>query len=197
MKSDLKTAICIAGGPSLTQEDVNYCRGKGKVYVVKEGALIAPWADVLYAADTDWWTQNEQRWKPFQGDKFTVSDRACMLYPELKHVKAKTQQKWSETPGEIATGGNSGFQIINLAELDQEFKPDQIILLGYDYGYDEHKENKHWWDEKHPRHSRYSNYAQWVKRMRDAAPLIKTPIINATPKTAIDCFPKKDLRSIL
>lgn len=188
------TAICIAGGPSLTQEDVDFCRGKGRVYVVKEGALAAPWADVLYAADTDWWTDNEDRWKGFEGEKWTVSNRACELYPELNFVEAKTQLKWSDQPGAIATGGNSGFQTLNLSVLQGA---ERVVLLGYDYGFDPTKQDKHWWEKEHPRKSRASNYIEWNKRMAAAAPLIPVPVFNASRLSAINCFPRVDLREIL
>lgn len=189
----MNTAICIASGPSLTKEDVEYCRGKGRVYAVKEAVLLAPWADVLYAADTDWWCNYQDRWQDFQGEKVTVSNRAAELYG-LKYMEAKTQQKWSFAQGALATGGNSGFQTINLTVLDGA---DRVILLGFDYGYDETAQNKHWWDKDYPRDSRYSNYAEWNKRLAAAAPLIPVPVLNATPLTAITCFPKVDLKAVL
>jgi hypothetical protein len=188
------TAICIASGPSLTQEDVDYCRGKGRVYVVKECGLAAPWADVLYAADTDWITDNKDRWEDFHGEKWTVSDRAAHLHPEWNYIAAKPEKKFSITPGEIATGGNSGFQIINLAVLQGA---QRVVLLGFDYGYDPSRQNKHWWDEEFPRKSRESNYASWNKRMVQAAPFIPVTIVNASRQSAITCFPRIDLKDAL
>lgn len=187
----MKTAICIASGPSLTKDDVDYCQGKGRVYAVKEAAILAPWADVLYAADTDWWTEHQERWRGFEGDKITVSERACTLFPELKHIKCRTQDKWSNTPGVIATGGNSGFQALNIAVLDGA---DRVILLGYDYG---HKKEKHWFDKEHPRKSRYSNYKEWNRRLNEAAPFIPVPVLNASPETVITCFDRVNLKDIL
>lgn len=189
----MKTSICIASGPSLTQADVDYCRGKGRVYAVKEAALAAPWADVLYAADTDWWVNHKDRWEGFAGEKWTVSNRACELFPALKYVEAKSEWQWSDTPGALATGGNSGFQALNMAVLDGA---ERVILLGYDYGHQPGM-SKHWWDKDHPRDSRYSNYAEWNKRLAAAAPMIPVPVLNATPSTAITCFEQVNLRDIL
>lgn len=190
----MKTYFCIASGPSLTMEDVEYCRGKGKVYAVKEAALMAPWADVLYAADHDWWVNHKDRWQGFKGEKWTLENRAAEIFPELKTIKCRTEWKWSTTPGVIATGGNSGFQVINMAVLDGA---QQVILLGYDYGYDPANQHKHWWDNEHPRESRCSNYVEWNKRLSAAAPLIQVPVINATRKTAITCFPRAKIQEIL
>lgn len=188
----MKTAICIASGPSLTKEDVDYCRGKGKVYVVKECYHLAPWADVLYAADTDWW-HNQKGVPDFKGERWTVSSRACDVYPELKYIEAKAQWHWSETQGAVATGGNSGFQAMNIATLQGA---ERLVLLGYDYGHAAGME-KHWWDKEYKRESRYSNYAEWNKKLAKAAPFIKVPVFNASIQTAITCFPKVNLREIL
>lgn len=189
------TAICIASGPSLTQEDVDYCRGRGRVYVIKESALAAPWADVMYAADQDWWDNNKERWQGFSGERWTCSEDAARRHG-LNHIKIKPELLWSDSPGIIASGGNSGFQAINLAALQMpELK--QIILLGYDFGYNPALQAKHWWEEVHPRKSRESNYKQWCKRMADAAPHIPVPVLNATRETALTCFPRVNLKEVI
>lgn len=189
----MKTAICIASGPSLNRDDVDYCRDKARIYVVKEAALMAPWADVLYAADTDWWNDHPDRWRDFKGEKCTVSKAAADCHG-LTYLEAKTQLKWSNQRGALATGGNSGFQALNLAVLDGAAR---VILLGYDYGYDPGQQNKHWWDDDHPRPSRISNYAEWNRRLASAAPLIPVPVLNATRQSAITCFPIVNLRDVL
>ena len=40
-------AVVIASGPSLTQDYVDYCRGRAWVVVVNDNSRRAPWADVL------------------------------------------------------------------------------------------------------------------------------------------------------
>ena len=187
----MKTAICIASGPSLTKEDVEYCQGKGRVYVVKECRYLAPWADVLYAADTDWWEKFEGC-PDFAGEKWTVSATAADKFG-LHYVEGKSQIDWSDTPGVIATGGNSGFQIINLSVLQG---CSRVILLGYDYGF-KPGTVKHWWEKEHPRTSRESNYVDWNKRLAKAAPKIPVPVLNASVLSAINCFERVNLRDVL
>lgn len=187
----MKTAICIASGPSLTQADVDMCRGKGKVYVVKECRHLAPWADVLYAADTDWW-DDQNGAKDFAGERWTVSVEAAQKFG-LNYIEARTDWLWSTTKGKVATGGNSGFQIINMAALDGA---ERIILLGYDMGHSA-GQNKHWWDDDHPRESRYSNYALWMQHMAKAAKYIEIPVLNASRESAIKTFPRVDLATVL
>lgn len=189
----MNTAIIIASGPSLTIEDVEYCRGKGRVYAVKEAALMAPWADVLYAADHDWWKLHQDRWQGFAGEKWTVSWDVAQEFG-LKYIAAKSEWKWSTDPNAVATGGNSGFQALNLAVLQGA---ERVILLGFDYGYDPAIHTKHWWDKKFPRHSWDSNYAGWNHRLADAVPLIPVPVLNASRLTSINCLPKIKLEDVL
>jgi hypothetical protein len=53
--------VIVAGGPSLTPEQVAACHGrtmfgsKVRMIVVNDGYRIAPWADVLYFCDCKWW----------------------------------------------------------------------------------------------------------------------------------------------
>ena len=186
----MHTAICIASGNSLTQADVDLCRGRGKVYAVKECRHLAPWADVLYAADTDWW-QLHNGVPDFAGERWTVSAEAAKQYG-LNHIDYKPSEKWSSDPRWLATGGNSGFQAVNLAVLQGAAR---VILLGYDMGH-EYGTPKHWWTGQFERPIRTSNYAEWVKRFNAAAPLIPVPVINCTRRTALNCFPKMTLEEV-
>lgn len=182
-------AICIASGHSLTFKDVDYCRGKGKVYVVNDGYKIAPWADVLYAADTDWWDYHDGVTQ-FDGERWTCAKESSLKYG-INHIDYKPQEKWSSSPDWIATGGNSGFQAVNLAEIHGATK---IILLGYDMGF---TNKKHWFGEHPSRINRPSRYDEWIKRFNDAKPLIKAEVINCTPNSNLKCFPMADLRDVL
>lgn len=184
------TAVCIANGTSLTKEDVEFCKGKGKIYAVKEAALLAPFADVLYAADVDWWKLPTNKLaKEFQGEKWTVADDSNPEIKQavkdfgLKTIKYMSSAVWSSDPSYIATGHNSGFQAINLAVLHGASR---VILLGYDMGYS--GQNKHWWTGQVKRDSRWSDYQKWIRHFNQAAPLIPVPVINATRGGNLECF---------
>lgn len=182
--------FCIASGSSLTQDDVDLCRGLGKVYAVKECALLAPWADVLYAADGDWWDKHKERWQGFKGEKWTCNKEAAERY-QLNYMATDSLLKWSDKQGLIATGHNSGFQIVNMADLDGA---DLIILLGYDMGF---TNKKHWFDASYPRESRTSRYDVWLKKFEEAKPLIRARVINCTRQTKLKCFEQMDLNDAI
>src|SRR3546814_7286157 len=53
---DGMTVACIASGPSLTAEDCESIRTAGLPAIVTNNTWqLAPWADVLYAGDYQWW----------------------------------------------------------------------------------------------------------------------------------------------
>jgi hypothetical protein len=191
----MTVAVCIASGPSLTKEDVDYCRDKAKVYVVNNGYQIAPWADVLYACDGRWWdAYHEDVKKTFKGELWSIDTAAICKY-NLNSLGVVNNEAWSKSPDAIVTGGNSGFQVMNFAYIQGAKK---IILLGYDM-----KPRAdgilHWHGNHIPdlTHTCTSEYPQWVKKFKAAAPLIDIPVINCTRDTALDCFPKLQLRDVL
>ncbi len=187
----MNTAICIASGPSLTKDDVEYCRGKGRVYVVNDSWRMAPWADVLYACDADWWDHYDGV-PEFTGEKWTINARAATHYG-LNWIGGDEQCKWSKEQGRLATGGNSGFQALNLAELQDA---DRIILLGYDMGATPGG-RRHWFGNHPAPLNRPSNYTGWVLNFAEAASVISAEVLNCSRVSALECFKKMDLRAAI
>ena len=181
--------VCVASGHSLKKEDIDYCKGKAKICVVNDCYKLAPYADLLYAADTDWWELHEGV-KGFKGEKWTVSHEASKKYG-INRIDYKPKEKWSNNPDYIATGGNSGFQVINLADLQGA---DTIILLGYDMGF---TDKKHWFGEHPAKINRGSDYKDWINKFEQAKPYIKARIINCTPNSNLKCFEMANLRDVL
>ena len=69
------TVLCIASGPSLTREDVEYCRDKVDASIVVNTSFrMAPWATALSASDRRWWAWHYKEVKhTFPGLKFATS----------------------------------------------------------------------------------------------------------------------------
>lgn len=184
----MQTAVIVASGRSLTKDDVEYCQGKATVYVVNNCYQLAPWADVLYACDEEWWDS----YKPeFSGQKWTINENAAKKY-NLNKIDYDSSLAFS--PAQIiATGNNSGFQAMNLAYL-HGYK--RIILLGFDYM----NSGQHWFG-KHPSGLQKSpDMNRWVKHMRNAQPIMQSlgiEVINCTRETAIDCFPQMPITEAL
>lgn len=176
----MKNAVIIASGSSLKKEDVDYCKGKATVYVVNNCYQLAPWADVLYACDEEWWDY----YKPeFNGQKWTINENASKKY-NLNLIGYDPTMIFS-TEEIIATGNNSGFQAINLAYLHGYRK---IILLGFDY-----KNSGQHWFGRHPTGlNKAPDMRRWINHMAKAQLVMEKAglqVINCSRDTAINCFP--------
>ncbi len=180
----MKTAVCIASGTSLTQEDVDYCQGKASVYVVNNCYKLAPWADVLYACDEEWWDHYQPE---FDGQKWTINENAGKKY-NLNIIPHDTQALFCKD-GMIATGNNSGFQAINLAYL-HGFR--RILLLGYDF-----KNSGQHWFGKHPnRLNKSPDMRRWLRHIENAYPIMQEAgltVINCSRDSAITTFPTSNI----
>jgi hypothetical protein len=180
----------------VTPEMVEYCKGKGYVAVINEAHLYAPWADLLYACDGDWW-ESYNGCPDFQGEKWTVNDAAADKY-DLYHIKGVPNLIYSDNPEEIALGGNSGYQILNMMDVwGKNNGYDRIILLGYDMG-GLPGQQKHFWEKDHkPKIERGSNYHTWIKNFNKLAPKLQLPVTNCSLQSKLQCFPKKHLYNVL
>ena len=183
------TAVILACGPSLKKHEVAYVRGKATVYAVNNAFELAPWAEYLYACDYEWW----KYYKPeFSGQKWTQNPDAAQEFG-LNYIKGKPNKAFSTEQDHIATGGNSGFQALNLAVLHGHKR---IILLGFDYK----NSGKHFFGEHPSPLNKHPDMKRWVQSMNKAAPIIKSlgvEVFNCNPHSAIECFPKKALIEVL
>ena len=189
---DGETVACIASGQSLTREDCERCR-ELRVIVVNDAYRLAPWADVLYAADGPWW--DHKRGVPeFDGIKVTCTVEAAKRWG-LKHVAVRNTQGGlpyrgvSLDPSFLVSGGNSGFQAFNLAVL---FGAKRIVLLGYDM------RGTHFFGE-HPSPLRKTqSFEKWIARFSTVPAMLKgVEVINCTRETALKCFPMARLEEVL
>jgi len=195
-----ETVVILGGGPSLTRQDVDYCKGKAKVVAVNNAYLLAPWADLLYACDFDWWALHHIRTNAFSGQKWTCSKDASDKYG-LNLIGYNYASSVSFTPGLIhlggtnGPGGNSGFQALNLAVL---FGAKRILLLGFDMGTQPHK--THWHDGHPGLLDKASNYAEFIAAFDSAFyDLHKAGInvINCSRASKLLCFRKEIIANVI
>lgn len=197
-----ETAVCIASGPSLKAEDVDYVRGKAKTIVINASYVLAPWADVLYCADANpfrwYWEHGPKGYeriamRDFRGLKFSLTKRSAQ-WSGVQVLKQGREEGLSLDPTRLCLGMNSGYQAINLAVL---LGAARILLLGYDMTVE--KDGREYWHEQHP-HKKRSPY----KTFRRLFPSIVEPlkkagiaVVNCSRATALDCFPRMPIREAL
>jgi hypothetical protein len=190
-----KTAVLIAGGPSLTQEQVALVRrareaGGVRVIVVNDAYRLAPWADICYFADSQWfdWHRSRPEFVAFAGEKCSIQNTGMNVDDPVVHLLRNKHfplhgEGISLDPGALATGRNSGFQALNLAILAGA---KTIILLGIDG--QKAPDGKTHWHNGHPEPSPEAVYECYRRAFsageRDIA-ATGTRVINASPNSAI------------
>lgn len=183
-----RTVIVAAPGPSLNISVAETCRNSGFPSIaVCSAFLLFPFADILYACDAAWW----QAYQPyFKGEKWSNQTNTLAEQYNINIVRGHHGEGFSFNPEIIHFGSNSGFQAINLAIL---FGATRIILVGFNM--QTMDGDRHFHGDYPKPLANEGNYRNFVPEFNKAAKLLpdRIKIINATPNSALDCFPKMDL----
>ena len=191
-----QTVFCIAGGASLTKQQVKYSKGY-RTIAINDAYKLAPHADILYACDAQWWRWHngcpEFKGYKLQHDVAEKDDTSAMAtpYPGIDIILSNGLTGFSSRTNRIRTGGNSGYQAIHIA---MHLGAKQIILLGYDMH--ARGDKSHWFGEHPNGKQRDSRYDEWIPRfchLQDAALDRGIEIINCTPDSDLNHFRKGKL----
>ncbi len=191
-----ETVINLAGGPSLTQNQVDYIKDKCKVIAINTSYQLAPWADLLYFCDARWyhWHKDNQLFKDFKGIKVTLRNFGTVP-DEVKKIDNLGSYGLSLEPTGIMTGHNSGYQSINLAVL---LGVKRILLLGYDMQWIGGKSH---WHKGHPvkipEKSLIRNMLPRFDSLKGPLKKAGVKVINCSPNSLIKTFPKQSLQEAL
>lgn len=202
-------AVVMGGGPSLTREQVDMCRGRHCI-AVNDAYLWADFADVVYFADSKWfrWQMTgrdgtghpiglsadelKRRWRDFAGLKVSISDALKSKVPENAALFIENASALGK-PGAlsrdvtaITTGSNSGFQALNIAVLSGAAR---VILLGIDgkagAGGKRHFFGDHPDKTEAPYAAMRTHFALAARECLERG----VELINCSPGTAIDNMP--------
>ena len=196
-----KSLVIIAGGPSLTKDDVDFVyqqsqKNKAEILAVNDAYRLCSEAHGLYACDTSWWDHHyniiskKYTGKPFTQCMFTRCAKSAAKY-HLNYIPSKKGGGLTED-GVIFQGGNGGHQAINLAYL---FGWRKILLLGFDCKPND--DGKLHWFGNHPgKLNKYPPFAMWHKEFKNLAAdatRLRVEIINCSRDTALECFTRKTI----
>ncbi|WP_354398298.1 hypothetical protein [Variovorax sp. OAS795] len=158
-------------------------RGKLPVAVVNDTYRLAPWAEMLYGADADWWRNNRDA-RQLAGIKVCSDD--SLLWPEVMTLRHTGKVGFDPDPHCIRSGGNSGYQAVHVAA---QAGAARILLCGFDMG------GAHWHDAPAPA---AHLFATWIERFQTLADALRgqVEILNCTPGSAMKCFPIVELESV-
>ena len=189
-----KPIVIVAGGPSLTKEDVIYAENSGvDIMGVNDAYRICKRLNYLYACDRRWWHGHYTRVGDLPRQKYSMEK---VGYPDVIQMTDDGVEGLSLEWPKLKNGKNSGYQAINLAIL---LGYDYIILLGYNM---QHTGGKVHWFGDHPNklnNAPLNRIKAWIGYYNDMVKLIpeNVKVINATRETALTCFPRIDLKRAL
>lgn len=190
-----KPAVIIGGGPSLTLEQVELVRRAReadavRVIAVNDAYRLAPWADVCYFADSQWfgWNKSKPEFIAFAGEKCSIQNNGLNVDDPAVHILRNKHfpihgNGISLDPGALVTGRNSGYQALNLAILAGA---KTVILLGFD-GQKSRDGKTHWFgDHKEPTpEAAYEAYRRAFSEGERDIKAAGVRVINASPGSAI------------
>ena len=112
----------MATGPSLDQASVDLMYAqKGWRYIgISDCYRTCPWLDFFYACDNRWWNHHYDavmEWGGSNNGYWCTEGVTAKKYPQLNHINGGGGADWSARQDRIHYGGNSGFQITNIAYL--------------------------------------------------------------------------------
>jgi hypothetical protein len=169
------------------------------VMTVNNTWQLAPWAAAMYAGDSGWWDRYGDEVCGFQGERWTRDEAAAMKF-RLHLVRKREGKGLCRERGYVHTGGNSGFQAVNLA---WHFGAKRIVLLGFDM---HRQDGGHWHGEHHDIKGRpmlsapKSHISVWRTEFQAMAFDLRAEgvsVVNATEGTALTCFPRAPLARAL
>lgn len=193
-----RVAVCIASGPSLSDEQLAAVRAAReaddvRVIGVNNTYQRAPWIDAVLAVDLLWWKKHISAVR-------ASGTTAELVTPDSNAEKAFhiTRVRGSAADGlglhELHIGGNGGHAALNLAYL---WGARRILLLGYDMKLG--PAGQRHWHADHPAPLIQDQlFAHWIKRFDSTARdlhRLGALVINCTPGSALHHFPHFDLQT--
>lgn len=193
----MATWVCIGSGPSLTFDDVEYCRQKGwNLATCNNSLFYAPDTKVHHAFDLRWWDTYYELARQTGAEMSTCFTTAASKY-RIKYLAHKPGGGWADNPNYVYQGGPmSGYNLIQI--VGNRSDCDRIILLGYDMKLN--KKGHTNFHERHPIGWPTSDQRKLEIRLRfykDLAREAPIEIINASRDTAIEVFTRMKLDSII
>ena len=185
------TVAILGSGPSMSAVVAESIRHAGvNSIVINNTFRLAPWADMLYAADALWWQTYYKNTQEFFGLKVSCSQ---VSFCDVLIVRNSGVEGFDPDPTAVRTGGNSGYQAIHIAA---HAGAKRILLFGFDM------HGTHW----HGRHASplrdhgEAIYPRWIKRFSTLAPELARrgiEVINCTPRSALKIWPHKNLEEVM
>ncbi len=184
----MRPFVVVASGPSAVLADLSIVRGRAIVIAVGESWRLCPWADFLYAADYQWWSNTDPDFSGIAVCPTTLRRRPSAI------VQWEDGDCFHTSPMRVG-GRNSGFQAVNLAF---HLGAARIGLVGFDM---HDRAGTHWHKpHKGMPNPTAANMEEWRAAMDAAAPIIAglgVEVINCSLASALIAYPKMSLEGFM
>jgi hypothetical protein len=183
-----RTVAILASGPSMSQAVADQVHAAGiPAIAINDTYRLAPWADMLYAADEAWWLRHPAA-LDFAGLKVSVG-----TIKGVHRLRNTGVTGFDPDPGCLRTGSNSGYQAVHIAA---HAGASRILLCGFDM------QGAHFFG-RHPNGLANTGPDLFLKFRRHFGELAMVlagcgaEVLNCTPGSALTCFPTAPLEQAL
>lgn len=183
-------AAIVASGPSAKKINFSTLAQKSRVKVIaiKESHHLCQ-PDVIYGCDAHWWRHNVGMPK-FGGLRIAYDRSLSEQFPNIHliDIAIPEDRVLFDTPGRIGSGGNSGFQALNLA---LQFGARLILLIGFDM---HDRSGVHWYGRNNwpqANNPGEDNFRRWRQAFKVSAPIIANAgidVVNVTRFSELKSF---------
>jgi hypothetical protein len=191
----------VASGPSAKKAGVDKLRGRLPVIAIKDNVDLCPWADMVYGCDAAWWKLRSGL-PDFDGLKVCWegdNDHRPPPFPDIHRVRIeiKAHRLLFGEPGVIGSGGNSGFQAVNIAA---QCGAPRLLLVGFDM---HSRSGLHWYGKNRGqgRHNPdESCFRRWIVAFTNSAEDLRKSgieVVNASAHSAMQAFTKDSVENAL
>lgn len=191
-----ETCIIVGSGPSAMASSLERVAGRTRVIAVNNAWRLAPWADMLYAADGKWWRHYGSKCT-FRGMRVTGEDDAAREFEiALALIDKRSEIILTADNDLLGWGGNGGLQALNIAV---KAGCRRAILVGIDARLDRgsHCHGDHPQPLANPREH---TVKKWLEAFNGSASVLAAAgvdVINCSPISSITAFPRMSLEDAL
>ena len=191
-----ESVAIVASGASVEPKQVACLKNRMRVIAIKKNIELAPFADVVYGCDGPWW-RSVQFLPKFTGLKLSFEPTVCNAETGIAKVEIPDKhgdRLLFDRVGVVGSGGNSGFQALNLAA---QFGAARILLIGFDM------QGEHWYGRNNWGQSNNPgpwNFPRWIAAFRNASVELmarNVDVVNASPISQIKGFRKQSVEETL
>lgn len=191
------TVALVCCGPSAKKADVDLLRGTMPVMVIKQAIDLCSFADAVYCCELPWWKYRGGL-PEFRGLKFGFDKTIGAAFPDVKLVgisEPKGDEMLFAQPMSIGSGGNSGFQAMNiLAQAGVK----RIPVIGLDLQGTHFYGRNNWMGANNPDEA--DNFVRWRRAFKIASgqlAALGVEVVNCSPASTLTCFRKASVADTL